>query len=74
MTKTCLDVLKQLGNAFSSAIEAGGKMATQKLAPYVLKNETGLPMTLNLELSHFKVEIVYHKLQRLYSYIIQQFI
>ncbi|XP_047359322.1 vacuolar protein sorting-associated protein 13 isoform X3 [Vespa velutina] len=55
VTKTCLDVLKQLGNAFSSAIEAGGKMATQKLAPYVLKNETGLPMTLNLELSHFKI-------------------
>ncbi|XP_035721159.1 vacuolar protein sorting-associated protein 13-like isoform X2 [Vespa mandarinia] len=55
VTKTCLDVLKQLGNAFSSAIEAGGKMATQKLAPYILKNETGLPMTLNLELSHFKI-------------------
>lgn len=58
MTKTCLDVLKQLGNAFSSAIEPGRKMATQKLAPYVLRNETGLAMTLNLELSHFKVEVL----------------
>nr|XP_050858456.1 intermembrane lipid transfer protein Vps13 isoform X2 [Vespula vulgaris] len=55
VTKTCLDVLKQLGNAFSSAIEPGRKMATQKLAPYVLRNETGLAMTLNLELSHFKI-------------------
>ncbi|KAK2581118.1 hypothetical protein KPH14_007937 [Odynerus spinipes] len=55
VTKTCLDVLKQLGNAFSSAMEAGGKSATQKVAPYVLKNETGLPMILDLELSHFKI-------------------
>lgn len=55
ITKTCLDVLKQLGNAFSSAMEAGRKTATQKAAPYVLKNETGLPMILDLELSHFKI-------------------
>ncbi|KAI4489144.1 hypothetical protein M0804_004642 [Polistes exclamans] len=55
VTKTCLDVLKQLGNAFSSAMVVGGKTATQKFAPYVLKNETGLPMILDLELSHFKI-------------------
>lgn len=55
MTKTCLDVLKQLGHAFSSAMEASGKGPTRKVAPYVLKNETGLGMILNLEHSLFKV-------------------
>ncbi|XP_076294775.1 vacuolar protein sorting 13C isoform X2 [Lasioglossum baleicum] len=55
VTKTCLDVLKQLGNAFSSAITAGEKGAAKSVAPYVLKNETGLAMVLDLESSHFKV-------------------
>ncbi|XP_076249315.1 vacuolar protein sorting 13C isoform X2 [Calliopsis andreniformis] len=55
VTKTCLDVLKQLGNAFSSAMEADGKITAKNVAPYVLKNETGLAMVLNLERSHFKV-------------------
>ncbi|XP_031777535.1 vacuolar protein sorting-associated protein 13 isoform X3 [Nasonia vitripennis] len=55
VTKTCLDVLKQLGNAFSNAMEVGNKTSTKKVAPYILKNETGLPMTLDLEHSHFKL-------------------
>lgn len=55
MTKTCLDVLKQLGQAFSSAMEATGKGPTRKVAPYLLKNETGLGMILDLEHSLFKV-------------------
>lgn len=55
VTKTCLDVLKQLGNAFSSAMEADGKGTAKNVAPYVLKNETGLAIVLNLSHSHFKV-------------------
>nr|XP_012140992.1 PREDICTED: vacuolar protein sorting-associated protein 13C isoform X2 [Megachile rotundata] len=55
VTKTCLDVLKQLGNAFSSAMESSGKGSVKNVAPYVLKNETGLAMVLNLQRSHFKV-------------------
>ncbi|XP_076183155.1 vacuolar protein sorting 13C isoform X2 [Ptiloglossa arizonensis] len=55
VTKTCLDVLKQLGNAFSSAMEASGKGTAKSVAPYVLKNETGLAMVLDLERSQFKV-------------------
>ncbi|XP_015584675.1 vacuolar protein sorting-associated protein 13 isoform X2 [Cephus cinctus] len=55
VTKTCLDVLKQLGNAFSNAMEASSKGHSQKMAPYILKNETGLTMTLDLEHSCFKV-------------------
>lgn len=58
MTKTCLDVLKQLGNAFSNAMEVGKKTSTKKVAPYVLKNETGITMTLDLENSHFKVNFM----------------
>lgn len=55
VTKTCLDVLKQLGHSFSSAMEASGKGPTRKVAPYVLKNETGLAIVLDLEHSLFKV-------------------
>lgn len=50
--------MKQLGNAFSSAMEAGGSGTAKNVAPYVLKNETGLAMVLDLERSHFKVHIV----------------
>lgn len=57
VTKTCLDVLKQLGNAFSSAMEPGGKGSAKNVAPYVLKNETGLAMVLDLERSQFKVRV-----------------
>ncbi|XP_018341629.1 PREDICTED: vacuolar protein sorting-associated protein 13C isoform X1 [Trachymyrmex septentrionalis] len=55
VTKTCLDVLKQLGQSFSSAMEASGKGPTRKVAPYVLKNETGLAIILDLEHSFFKI-------------------
>ncbi|XP_039312283.1 vacuolar protein sorting-associated protein 13 isoform X2 [Solenopsis invicta] len=55
VTKTCLDVLKQLGQSFSSAMEASGKGPTKKVAPYMLKNEAGLPIILNLEHSLFKI-------------------
>ncbi|KAL0119958.1 hypothetical protein PUN28_007968 [Cardiocondyla obscurior] len=56
MTKTCLDVLKQLGHSFSSAIEASReKGPTRKIAPYELKNETGLEIILDLEHSLFKI-------------------
>lgn len=58
VTKTCLDVLQQLGNAFSSAMESTDKNTTQKAAPYVLKNETGLALVLDLESSNFKVSMM----------------
>lgn len=57
VTKTCLDVLQQLGKAFSSAMESTDKTTTQNVAPYVLKNETGVAMVLDLELSNFKVRV-----------------
>jgi len=57
VTKTCLNVLKQLGQSFSSAMEASGKEPTRKVAPYELRNETGLAIILDLEHSLFKVII-----------------
>lgn len=55
VTKTCLEVLKQLGNAFSNAMEAKDKTSTATVAPYILKNETGLAITLDMERSNFKL-------------------
>lgn len=63
MTKTCLDVLKQLGQAFSSAMDASGKGPTRKVAPYVLRNETGLGMILDLEHSLFKVIMIRNRFE-----------
>jgi len=55
ITKTCLDVLKQLGHAFSSAMDIERKKPIKKMAPFILKNETGLTMILDLEQSMFKI-------------------
>ncbi|XP_014471667.1 PREDICTED: vacuolar protein sorting-associated protein 13C isoform X2 [Dinoponera quadriceps] len=55
VTKTCLDVLKQLGQAFSSAMDASRKGPARKVAPFLLKNETGLGMILDLDHSPFKI-------------------
>lgn len=69
VTKTCLDVLKQLGQSFSSAMEASGKEPSRKVAPYVLKNETGLAIILDLEHSFFKV-IIMKTLTFLFTYLL----
>lgn len=55
ITKTCLDVLKNLSNSFKQAIEKEGLTKTGRVdAPYILKNETGLEIQLELEGSDFK--------------------
>lgn len=48
VTKTCLDVLTNLGNAFSEAIKKEGLIREGIDAPYVLKNDTGLELQLEL--------------------------
>lgn len=54
VTKTCLDVLQTLGNAFSKAIEQEGLIKTGVVdAPYVLRNDTGLEIQLELEGTEF---------------------
>lgn len=54
VTKTCLDVLQTLGNAFSKAIEQEGLIKTGAVdAPYVLRNDTGLEIQLELTGTQF---------------------
>ena len=54
VTKTCLDVLQTLGNAFSKAIEQEGLMKTGVVdAPYVLRNDTGLEIQLEVTGTQF---------------------
>lgn len=54
VTKTCLDVLQTLGNAFSKAIEQEGLIKAGVVdAPYVLRNDTGLELQLELNGSQF---------------------
>lgn len=54
VTKKCIEVLHNLGNSFSKAIEHEGLMKTDIVdAPYVLKNETGLEIHLELNGTQF---------------------
>lgn len=53
ITKTCLDVIKTLGNSFSKAIEQEGLIKTGVDAPYVLRNDTGLELQLELSGTQF---------------------
>ncbi|XP_011301984.1 vacuolar protein sorting-associated protein 13C isoform X2 [Fopius arisanus] len=56
VTKTCLEVLQQLGQAFSNAMGTRTDQgSTSRLAPYLLKNETGVALTLDLVKSNFRV-------------------
>lgn len=49
MTKTCLDVLQDLGKAFSDAIRPEGLHKPDIIAPYIVENDTGFDITLNLK-------------------------
>lgn len=54
VTKTCLDVLQTLGKSFSKAIEQEGLIKASVVdAPYVLKNDTGLEIQLELSGTQF---------------------
>lgn len=54
VTKTCLDVLQTLGNSFSKAIEQEGLIKTGAVdAPYVLRNDTGLEIQLEVTNTQF---------------------
>lgn len=48
MTKTCLDVLQDLGQAFSDAIKPQGLIKPDIIAPYIVENDTGFDMIINL--------------------------
>ncbi|XP_070507341.1 intermembrane lipid transfer protein Vps13 isoform X3 [Chironomus tepperi] len=53
-TKTCIDVLQTLGNSFSKAIDQEGFINDEVIhAPYVLRNNTGLEIQLELNGTEF---------------------
>nr|CAD7433011.1 unnamed protein product [Timema monikensis] len=59
MTKTCLDVLTNLGKAFQTAMtEEGLKARPGPKAPYVVENDTGLSITLKLDDGPFQLQEV----------------
>lgn len=56
LTKTCLEVLTNLGSAFASAIEEKQELkATVVTAPYVVVNELGIEVTLLLSKCSFSL-------------------
>lgn len=55
VTKTSLDVFKTLSNAFSQAIDKEGLVRTGIVdAPYVLKNDTGMELQIDLDDTEFQ--------------------
>lgn len=48
VTKTCLDVLQYLGQAFSDAIRPQGLNKPDIVAPYIVENDTGFEITMDL--------------------------
>jgi len=56
MTKTCLEVLTNLGKAFQSAVKEGPEQP-KTVSPYMVQNDTGLGITLLLNKGSFKVKI-----------------
>lgn len=48
VTKTCLDVLQDLGQAFSDAIRPQGLNKPDVVAPYIVENDTGFDITMSL--------------------------
>jgi hypothetical protein len=56
MTKTCLEVLTNLGKAFQNAVREGPKQP-KMVSPYMVHNDTGLVITLLLNKGSFKVRI-----------------
>lgn len=49
VTKTLLDVLQDLGQAFSDAIRPEGLTKPDIIAPFIVENDTGFDVTLNLK-------------------------
>lgn len=56
MTKTCLEVLTNLGKAFQSAVKEGPEQP-KTVSPYMVQNDTGLVITLLLNRGSFKIQV-----------------
>lgn len=55
VTKTCLEVLNNLGKAFADAMKVGETKAGDIEAPYRIVNELGCPVTVNLDNGSFSL-------------------
>ena len=55
VTKTCLDVMRHLGQSFSEAISASGLVKPAVEAPYAIQNDTGFDITINLAIGAFNL-------------------
>lgn len=56
VTKTCLEVLSNLGKAFSNAIKSTELKQIGASSPYRVQNDTGIPVTLCLDRSAFCIQ------------------
>ncbi|XP_067012189.2 intermembrane lipid transfer protein Vps13 [Anabrus simplex] len=56
VTKTCLEVLMNLGKAFEDAYKQDLASREAAVAPYLVENDTGMAIALLLEESHFHVQ------------------
>lgn len=55
VTKTCLEVLDNLGKAFADAMKTTEVKKIEYFSPYKVLNETGIPVTLVLDKSAFNI-------------------
>ncbi|KAH8307603.1 hypothetical protein KR044_004766 [Drosophila immigrans] len=59
LSKTCLGLLSELGEAFSQAIQEKGLAKPDVVAPYVVENDTGVDITLDLTQGIFTLHEVH---------------
>ncbi|EDW02215.1 vacuolar protein sorting-associated protein 13 [Drosophila grimshawi] len=59
LSKTCVKLLGELGEAFSQAIDSKGLAKPDVVAPYVVENDTGFDITLNLRSGIFTLHEVH---------------
>lgn len=59
LSKTCLGLLSELAEAFSQAIDQNGLTKPDIVAPYVLENDTGFDVNLNLRKGIFTLHEVH---------------
>ena len=55
VTKRCLEALQTLGNAFSVAMKREGIAAAESVAPYIVRNDTGLDIKVDFVHSDFNI-------------------
>lgn len=55
ITKTFMNVVTNLSEAFTEAVKSTAVRESGEIAPYIIKNELGIPLTINLSNNIFQV-------------------